>query len=630
MCGIAGVVNGSTDLTGMVESLRHRGPDDSGFWLSEDKRVALGHTRLAVLDLSLAGHQPMTGAGGQVALVYNGEIYNYPDLRRTIEAEGCVLRSDSDTEILLELYLREGIGCLNRLVGMFAFALYDGRTNALFLARDRAGKKPLYWSFRAGQFVFASEIKALCDLPGFEPEIDPEALLSYLQLDYLPTPKSIYKGVQKLRPGHYLCLQGERVSIHPFWELDPVHRFKGSYGDALEHLDVLLDEAVRCRLISDVPLGVFLSGGLDSSAITYYATQHHPRIKTFSIAFDDPSYDESNYAARVAEHLGTNHSVWQVTASDLMGMLTETQLPLDEPLGDSSIVPTFLLAQKTRQEVTVALGGDGGDELFAGYPTFQAEAIASRCDWIPRFAWQAAARATDRLLKPSSQYLSPNFKMKQFLQGMVVEPENRHQRWLGSFSLAGALSLFNGDMQGQLRHARAFGGIETWGQDQLGWHSKNGLLHEYFRTYLMDEVMVKVDRASMAASLEARSPFLDHRVVEFAFSLPYKWKFSWGRGKILLKDRMQSRLPTTILRRAKKGFGMPISSWLKTDLADWTRAQLAVLDQVGIVPQSALALHDRHLSGQGDLRKPLWNLIALALFLQHVHPKRKGAGFGKA
>jgi asparagine synthase (glutamine-hydrolysing) len=610
------------DLDRVVKSLTHRGPDDVGIWHSEDRRVTLGHTRLSVLDISDAGHQPMVGASGQVALVYNGEIYNYPDLSQKITASGTHLRSGCDTEILLELYLKEGISCLDHLVGMFAFGLYDARTQSLILGRDRAGKKPIYWSIRGDQFFFASELKAFCAWPEFEAEIDPHALLDYLQFDFVPTPACIYKGVNKLLPGHYLVFQNGRVTIEPFWQLDPSRHFEGDYEEACSQMDVLVDEAVRCRLLSDVPLGVFLSGGLDSSAVAYYAAKHHSGIKTFSIGFEDKSYDESTYAEGVAHHLGTDHSCWQVTSSDLISMLQETRQPLDEPLGDTSIVPTFLLAQKTRQHVTVALGGDGGDELFAGYPTFLADAIAGWGNGIPSGFWKGVASCLDGIVKPSSRYLSSNFKLKQFLHGMGVDRQHRHQRWLGSFSFETALSLFGRDKQQDLRGARAYAGLDGWKREIGGWRDKNGLLAEYFRTYLMDEVMVKVDRASMAASLEARSPFLDHRVVEFAFSLPYRWKFRWGKEKVLLKDMMRNRLPKTIVKRPKKGFGMPIAHWLKTDLADWSRAQLGVLDRAGLLPQKALALHDRHLSGAEDLRKPLWNLIALSLFLQHVHPHR--------
>ena len=619
MCGIVGTVNWNGDLDAMIASLRHRGPDGLGKWQSGDGKVQLGHTRLSVLDLTDAGKQPMVGADGQVALVYNGEIYNYPELRKNIEANGERLHSGCDTEALLALYLRDGISCLEQLVGMFAFALYDARTKSLILGRDRAGKKPLYWSLVGDQFVFASELKALCALPHFETEIDSLALLDYLQFDFVPTPACIYKGVHKLLPGHYLVLQDGQVTVTPFWQLDASQRFDGTYDDACIQMDALVDEAVRCRLLSDVPLGVFLSGGLDSSAVASYAVKHHSGIQTFSIAFEDPSYDESGYAQLVSRHLSTKHSVWQVTSTDMLAMLQKTLLPIDEPLGDTSIVPTFLLAQHTRQHVTVALGGDGGDELFAGYPTFLADALARWGSPIPQFFWAAGIGVMDRYLKPSSGYLSTNFKLKQFLQGMVVDRQHRHQRWLGSFSLQGALSLLHSDLQQALCGAQAYAGLKTWQKDIQAWQDNNGLLYEYFRTYLMDSVMMKVDRACMATSLEARSPFLDHRVVEFAFSLPYKWKFRWGKEKRLLKDMMKVRLPEAILARPKKGFGMPIAHWLKRDLADWARAQLAVLDRVGIVPQKALALHDRHILGKEDLRKPLWNLIALSLFLQHVH-----------
>lgn len=621
MCGIVGTVNVSDDVSEMVASLKHRGPDDSGIWRSPDDKVVLGHTRLAILDLSHQGHQPMVEANGQVALVYNGEIYNYPELRDGFLKSGGQLRSGSDTELFLKLYLQDGIACLQRFVGMFAFGLYDTRKQTLFLGRDRAGKKPLYWYERNGQFAFASELKAFCSWSGFEKRIDTKALLNYLQFDYVPTPGCIYDGAHKLPPGHYLTLKQGEISTNPFWKLNASRHYVGSYEDACAQMDDCLNEAVRCRLLSDVPLGVFLSGGLDSSTVAYYATRHHHRIKTFSIAFEDKSYDESEFAQLVANHLETDHSVWEVGASDLLGMLKDHQLPIDEPLGDTSIVPTFFLAQKTRQSVTVALGGDGGDELFAGYPTYMADSLARWANWVPHFVWKFGGKFLDQLIKPNSQYLSANFKLKQFMSGMVEASEYRHQKWLGSFSYSCAKDLLEPDQLEEVRGEGPFEGLGYWEKDIQYWPEKNGILYEYFRTYLMDEVMVKVDRACMATSLEARSPLLDHRVVELAFSFPFEWKFHWGKEKKMLKDLMGNRLPKEILARPKKGFGMPIAQWLKTDLAEWTRAQLSVLDQAGISVSKALALHDFHLSGKADLRKPLWNLIALALFLQHVHNK---------
>lgn len=603
----------------MVDSLRHRGPDDSGIWQSPDGRVALGHTRLSVLDLSEAGHQPMVGANGQVALVYNGEIYNYPELRQWVLTKGEKLISNCDTEVLLKLYLLEGIDCVDRLIGMFAFGLYDARNQSLFLVRDPAGKKPLYLAQQNGQVVFASELKALCAFPGFKTQIDPTSLMNYLQFDYVPTPKSIYRDVQKVMPGHTVCIQNGRVTQEPFWLLDPTSCFAGTYADACAQMDAHLNEAVRCRLLSDVPLGVFLSGGIDSSAVAYYATQHHAHIKTFSIAFEDASYDESGHAQTVADHLGTDHAVWPVTSQDMLTMLQNVQLPLDEPLGDTSIVPTFLLAQKTRQNVTVVLGGDGGDELFAGYPTFLADLLAQYAHFVPSSFWKMGVDQVDRFIKPTSQYLSTNFKLKQFLKGMMVTEEHRHQKWLGSFAFEEALDLFTDDARLGLQNEKPFSALNVWREESKHWRDKNGLLHEYLRTYLMDEVMVKVDRACMAVSLEARSPMLDQRVVSFAFSLPYEWKFRNRRGKALLKDLMRNRLPQAIIDRPKKGFGMPIASWLRNDLADWARAQFDVLHMVGIDAKKARALHDLHVAGRMDLRKQLWNLIALALFLKHVH-----------
>jgi asparagine synthase (glutamine-hydrolysing) len=558
----------------------------------------------------------MLAPGFDVAIVYNGEVYNYPELADQIRQGGTDLRSSCDTEAVLELYLKHGLDCFRYLEGMFALGIYDGRTGTLVLARDRLGKKPLYWTQRRGLLAFASEIKALEALPELDLKVDPHSLLKYLQMDYVPTPFTIYEGVGKLSPGHYLVLQEGKVRIEPYWRLDPEQRFAGSYGEACDELDGLLDSAVRHRLLSDVPLGVFLSGGLDSTTVAYYASKHHPRVKTFSIAFEDPTYDESAFARTAADFLGTEHEEWTVTAGDLLSALLHGSTLVDEPLGDSSVIPSFLLAKHTSERVKVAVGGDGGDELFAGYPTYLAETVASGLRWMPRAFWGAAEGMLDTVLPPSSRYLSGNFVSKRFVKGMQVPAALRHQRWLGTFSCEEAKRLLCPDLRPAIDATGPCEDLVGWTEGSEGRDRGNDVLHEYLWTYLMDEVMVKVDRATMAVSLEARSPFLDHRLVELAFSLPYAWKYRGGRGKRILKDAMRRRLPREIVDRKKKGFGMPIAQWLRGELRDWTRDQLRGLDRIGIAPEKALALHDRHLAGEEDLRKELWNLLALAQFVR--------------
>ncbi len=573
---------------------------------------------MSVLDPSPGGHQPMLSPQGDVAIVYNGEVYNYPELARQLQQNGVALQSSCDTEAILHLYLRHGLDCLQHLEGMFALGIYDGRTKTLVLARDRLGKKPLYWTRRNGLFAFASEIKALEAIPELDLRVDPHSLLKYLQLDYVPTPFTIYEDVGKLPPGHYLLYREGEAQVERYWTLEPERRFAGNHGDACAELDSLLDGAVRRRLLSDVPLGVFLSGGLDSSTVAYYAARHHERIKTFSIAFEDPTYDESTHARTVADFLGTDHEEWTVTASDLLSALRHGTTLVDEPLGDSSVIPTFLLAKHTAERVKVAVGGDGGDELFAGYPTFLAGAVASGLRWMPLEFWGTAEGMLDSVLAPSSRYLSGNFVAKRFVKEMQVIPCHRHQRWLGTFSLDGAKRLLAPDLRHAVEDDGPYGEMVSWTPEAECWDRGNGVLREYLYTYLMDEVMVKVDRATMAVSLEARSPFLDHRLVELAFSLPYAWKFRRGRGKRILREMMCQRLPRTIVDRKKKGFGMPIARWLRDELRGWARDQLGCLGRIGVRPEAALALHDRHLSGEEDLRKELWNLLALAQFVQRV------------
>ncbi len=623
MCGIAGLISSDPRLTvePMVESLWHRGPDDRGVWKSPDGFVQLGHTRLSVLDPSPAGHQPMVTPEGDVAITYNGELYNYPEIGDQLQKSGIVSRSDCDTEAVLNTYMQKGTRGFRDLDGMFALAIYDGGTRTLVLARDRLGKKPLYWCYRNGIFGFASEIKALRCVPELDLQIEPKSILAYLQFDYVPTPRSIYEGVNKLMPGHYLVFRNGKVYVEPFWSLDQDRRFEGSYEDALREMDSALEQSVKKRFLSDVPLGVFLSGGLDSSTIAYYAAQHQHRIKTFSIGFEDPTYDESGFACKVASDLDTDHQTWVVTADDLIESMQNNRTIIDEPLGDTSIIPTYMLASHTRESVTVALGGDGGDELFAGYPTFQADAFARSLGWIPGGIWHTAEKLLDRLVRPSSGYLSRNFLAKQFVRGMQLAPRYRHQQWLGSFSMGVAKFVLHPDIWEDAESDSPYSDLQVWQPELSGWDSANGKLYEYLRTYLMDEVMVKVDRATMAVSLEARSPFLDPNVVELAFSLPYDWKFHKGKGKRILKDIMRDRLPDQIIDRKKKGFGMPIASWLRSELSEWGREQLHYLTKTAYFSPEITSLHDRHLSGKEDLRKPLWNLIAFSQFLQQIEDR---------
>lgn len=621
MCGIAGFF-GEGDgavLDRMNVALSRRGPDDHGTF--RDGPVALAQTRLSIIDLSLGGHQPMTSSTGNTVVVFNGEIYNYRELRTEIEREGTYrFTNDSDTEVILALYEKYGTGAFERLDGMFAIALYDKRTGELLLARDRMGKKPLYWGIFDGVFLFGSELKALMAHPAFRKEIDPQAVNLYLSYESVPTPFSIFKGVHKLSPGTYLRYkEGGEPHKESFWQL-PMRTSELSVDEATARLDELLAKSVGERLVADVPLGVFLSGGIDSSTVAYYAAKAGDRLKTFSISvgFSEGDQGEAGYARMVADSLGVDHSVQTFSEKECTDLIPEVFGYVDEPLADASILPTYLLSGFTRKHVTVALGGDGADELFAGYPTFEAEVLAGLYEQVPGFLRRGLIEPSIRALPVSHSYLSLDFKLKTFLAGASEDPRYRHQRWMGAFApedarevLAAAYRMPDFSPYAMLDQ------YFTAGAD----HDRymNEVLWAYARTYLMDQVLVKVDRASMAHGLEVRAPFLDRELVEFAFSLPYAFKHRGLTGKYLLKRLMRGKLPDRIIDRPKRGFGIPTGRWLQKELKPLAHELLGKqsLEKSGVFDWKVTErLLDEHEQGARDHRKKLWTLMAFQLWYQ--------------
>ncbi len=618
MCGIAGFVNRDGEaadpavLARMTATLAHRGPDGDGFWV--EGPVAFGHRRLSIIDVG-NGAQPMANEDGAVRVTYNGEVYNEPGLRAELLARGHTYRTRCDTESLVHLYEEEGVGFAGRLNGMFALALWDARRGRLVLARDRMGQKPLYYcETAAGSLVFGSEAKALLAHPGVPRRLDPSGLGRYLFYEYVPGPHSIWEGVRKLPPGHVLVREGDRTTVEPYWTSPGPVADPAPFEEASSRFwDDFRGVVGRTRR-SDVPLGVFLSGGIDSSSVAAALAELQPSrsIRTFSIGFDDPSFDESGHARAVARALGTDHRERTFSAESVMELLPDVSGWLDEPFGDASILPTHLLSRFAREEVTVVLGGDGADELLAGYPTFRAERLAGAFRKLPRVARGLAASAVGRMPVDHGN-ISLDFRLKQFLRGASDPTPLAHQRWLGSFSGPEIAALLvdppGFDVEGEhLARAARLG----QGSDEL-----TRSLRLYQDTYLPDDILTKVDRASMACGLEVRAPFLDADLVDSIARLPASYKYEKGQTKRLLKRAASGRLPSAILERPKKGFGIPVARWLRGPLGPLMDSLLdpSRLARQGLFrPEEVARTVAEHRSGVRDHRKPLWTLLMFQLW----------------
>jgi asparagine synthase (glutamine-hydrolysing) len=622
MCGITGVVTRGDNpgIERFTEALAHRGPDDAGEivlprspggWV-----VAFGHRRLSILDLSVAGHQPMSLPDKSLWITFNGEIYNYPELRTELEVLGCVFRSRCDTEAVLHAWRVWGPGMLSRFNGMFAMGIWDRTTETLFLARDRFGKKPLYYRLTDDGVAFSSELKSFAALPGFRPEIDPESVSRFLAFEYVPAPQTILRGVNKLPAGFRVTIRQGRAELERWWDIRFPTRPDMDIESAEERLIDLLRESVRRRMLSDAPLGVFLSGGIDSGAITALMAEltDARNIKTFSIGFREQSFDESEHARHVARVFHTDHHEQILDSDAALRILPEVLDKLDEPFADASILPTYLLSRFTREHVTVALGGDGGDELFAGYDPFLAHFWADRYEQLPKILHERVIRPLARKLPVSTANMSLDFKVKHFLRGAYLAPEVRNQVWLGAVSPDEQAGLFTPGFLAGLEGFDPFSGMRA---DVAGRSFRNPqdlISYLYQRYYLADDILFKVDRASMMVSLEARAPFLDVEFAEFANSLPPRWKMRGVMRKYLLKRALTGRLPHSILYRRKKGFGIPLAEWFKGELRGELTATLdpdRIRARGWFRAESVQRLLNEHLNGRADHRKPLWALYVL-------------------
>lgn len=633
MCGIAGLVDlkrrfGPDELRSiasrMADSLSHRGPDDRGVWIDAEAGVALGHTRLAIIDLSPAGAQPMISSCGRFVLSYNGEVYNAPELRAELQAAGRPFRGHSDTEAMLEGFAVWGVRpTIERLIGMFAFAVWDRSSHRLMLARDRLGIKPLYWGHANGGLVFASELKALKALPDWHGEIDRDALSAFLRYGYVPTPMSIYRGIHKLAPGTLLeCGESGDVEHTAYWSLsEAAERGQASPLDvsdaaAQEMLESVLADAVRRRMVADVPLGMFLSGGIDSSTVAALMQAHSSQpIRTFSIGFREPAYDEAAHAKQVASHLGTEHTELYVTPAEAQAVIPKLQHIYDEPFADSSQIPTYLVSEMTRRHVTVALSGDGGDEVFAGYNRYgQGLALARMIRTLPKPMRQAMAGAMTAVTPGMWDYLSrvvprqmrPRLvgdKIHKFAGVLPEDSVGFYRRLITQWSEASYLVEGAGELDESLYASK----LRERFPDDVSWMQYLDTL-----TYLPDDILTKVDRASMAVALEVRVPLLDHRVVELSWRLPQRFKLRGGVGKWLLRQIAYKYVPKRLLERPKMGFGVPIDRWLKGPLKDWAEDLLSpsALSDAGLLKPAPIAEKwAEHRAGTRNWQHFLWNVL---------------------
>lgn len=627
-------------LPRMTDALVHRGPDDGGHWFDTEKGIALGHRRLAVVDLSPAGHQPMVSASGRWVVAYNGEVYNHRDLRKELEVSGAApeWRGHSDTETLLAAIEAWGVqAALERSEGMFAFALWDNRERVLWLARDRFGEKPLYFGWNRGAFLFASELKALRAFPGFDASVDRGALGLYLSHNAVPAPYSIYEGISKLLPGHWIKLdlatldRGELPNPQMYWSASKVarsgveSRYSGSESEATDALERLLRNAVSRQMVADVPLGAFLSGGIDSSVVVaMMQAQSSIPVRTFSIGFDEANYNEAEHAAAVARHLGTDHTEMYVTPADALAIIPRLPRMYDEPFSDSSQIPTALVAQMARRHVKVALSGDGGDELFGGYaryffsakmwrwlqpvPVPVRKAISAGITSIPVRAWDGLHRLASPVIPKHRRLNFPGDKMHKGADILTASSERDLYR--------GLMTLWkHGELVGE------------WGEPPVRFGPPRDEKMRFFAEYMMledvchympDDNLVKVDRAAMACSLETRVPLIDLNVFEFAWSLPIGYKIKGGRGKHLLRQVLCRHVPEALIERPKMGFGVPIGDWLRGPLKEWAATLLEPgrLKAEGYLnPEPITRRWNEHQAGSRNWSAHLWNVLMFQAWL---------------
>ena len=648
MCGIAGLIDISrstptaelrASVEQMANALVHRGPDDSDVWTAADVGVGLGHRRLSIIDLSPAGHQPMTSASGRYVITYNGEVYNFPVLREELLRAGHHFRGHSDTEILLTAVEEWGLfPALQRLVGQFALALWDRQEQVMHLVRDRIGEKPLYYARVGKRILFASELKALLRHPSWEGDVVRAALSTYLRHSYVPAPHCIYQNTYKLLPGTVLSISrdGELGEPLPYWALSDVvergmsERLSLSDSEATDALDSLLREVVAEKMVADVPLGAFLSGGIDSSTIVALMQAQHTRpVNTFSIGFDEADYDEAVYAKGVAAHLGTNHVELYVTPREAREVIPSLPQYYDEPFADSSQIPTFLVSQLAREHVTVSLSGDAGDELFGGYNRYLfGRSLWHKLRWSPQALRAMAARSITLATPEAWNTVSGLIKFLSFSKIRLIRFGDRMHKLaqiLPSESPEGLYHWLVSHWQNPDAVVRGGSEASTLLTSSKNWARLDDFTERMMYldalTYLPDDILVKVDRASMAVSLEARVPLLDHRVVEFAWRLPLKFKIRNGESKWLLRRVLERYVPRSLTDRPKMGFGIPLDSWLRGPLRDWCESLLSedrLRNEGYFHPEPIRKKWREHLSGKLNWQYHLWNVLMFQSWLESI------------
>jgi asparagine synthase (glutamine-hydrolysing) len=646
MCGITGFWNTSIEVSAdklqaiaqqMSDSMLHRGPDSGGIWVDESVGVALGHRRLAIVDLSPFGHQPMLSADGRYAIAFNGEIYNFLELRQELTKHGHTFRGHSDTEIMLAGFIQWGVeAAIERFNGMFAFALWDRQKRLLHLGRDRLGEKPLYYGWIGQTLLFASELKALKAYPGFPAEINRDALTLFVRHNCVPAPYSIYKGIYKLPPATLLTWNGKdnHPAPVPYWsakeaaEFGVANPFTGSEQEAIDQMEALLLDAVGLRMMADVPLGAFLSGGIDSSTVVaLMQAQSSQPVKTFTIGFYEDGYNEAQYAKAVAQHLKTDHTELYVTPAEALAVIPKLPTLYDEPFSDASQIPTFLVSEMARRHVTVSLSGDGGDELFGGYNRyFWGRNIWQKVGWMPQALRQTAANALtsvspqtwDRalgglmnLLPSKYQASGSGFKAHKLAEVLAVsDPEAMYMGLVSHWKNPEALVIGGFEPPTNLTDRQRWANVPSFTESMMYLDTV---------TYLADDILVKVDRASMGVSLEGRIPFLDHRVVELAWRLPLSMKIRNNQGKWVLRQILDKYVPRNLIDRPKTGFGIPIDIWLRGPLRDWAEALLDEkrLQREGFFnPEPIRKKWEEHLAGDRDWQYYLWDILMFQAWLE--------------
>jgi asparagine synthase (glutamine-hydrolysing) len=617
MCGIAGFV-GETGfglderrevLGRMLRSIAHRGPDDEG--LLVEGEAAVGMRRLSIIDLA-GGHQPLSGCDPRLSIVFNGEVYNFRELKQDLEARGHTFKTHSDTEAIVHAFEEYGPRCVERLRGMFGLALWDARDGSIFVARDRVGKKPLYYTRTPrGALVFGSELKCLLAHPEVGRETSPEALDAYLTWGYVPDPLSVFKGIEKLPPGHYLTFKGGELKVEGYWDFPQEEGGSGREEDYLEELRELLDEAVRVRLVADVPLGAFLSGGVDSSAVVGLMARNSDRpVKTFSIGFNEDSYDELKYARVAARHFQTEHHEFVVTP-DICSVVDELAWHFDEPFADPSAIPTYVVSKLARSHVKVVLSGDGGDELFAGYTRYVIDRRRGGFERLPRFVREG-------LMQPAARLMPHGARGRNFIHDVAYDALERYLESVSVYTRLMKTELYTEEFRRLAGdESRAPAAFRATASASPSGDALDRLLYLDSKTYLPGDILTKVDRMSMAASLEARTPLLDHKLIEFVGRIPSSLKMKGLVTKHIFKQAVRGLVPSEILDRPKQGFGVPIEQWINRQLRDRVRGTLTEARTLGrgvTDPDYVALLLDEHEGGRRDHSARLWALFMLELW----------------